>query len=59
MFYGEDRELDAEIKQRLCVFAGSGSEGLICALWLDDAGETRPGHMGSVCDGLRFGSQRV
>lgn len=26
-FYGEDRELAAEIKQRLCVFAGSGSEG--------------------------------
>lgn len=23
-FYGEDRELAAEIKQRLCVFAGSG-----------------------------------
>lgn len=41
-FYGEDRELAAEIKQRLCVFAGSGSEGSMCALWLDDAGETRP-----------------
>ena len=32
LFYGEDRELDVEIKQRLCVFAGSGAEGLICAL---------------------------
>ena len=41
-FYGEDRELAAEIKQRLCVFAGSGSEGSMCALWLDDAGEARP-----------------
>ncbi|WP_314987271.1 hypothetical protein [uncultured Campylobacter sp.] len=41
-FYEEDRELAAEIKQRLCVFAGSGSEGSMCALWLDDAGETRP-----------------
>lgn len=40
-FYGEDRELSAEIKRRLCVFAGSGGEGSVCALWLDDAGETR------------------
>ena len=46
-FYGEDRELTAEIKQRLCVFAGSGSEGSMCALWLDDAGETKIVHMGS------------
>ncbi len=46
-FYGEDRELAAEIKQRLCVFAGSGSEGSMCALWLDDAGETKIVHMGS------------
>jgi hypothetical protein len=41
-FYGEDRELAAEIKRRLCVFAGSGSEGSMCALWLDDPGEARP-----------------
>ena len=46
-FYGEDRELAAEIKQRLCVFAGSGSEGSMCALWLDDTGETKIVHMGS------------
>ena len=46
-FYGEDRELAAEIKQRLCVFAGSGSEGSMCALWLDDVGETKIVHMGS------------
>ena len=46
-FYGEDRELAAEIKQRLCVFAGSGSEGSMCALWMDDAGETKIVHMGS------------
>ena len=30
-FYGEDRELAAEIKQRLCVFAGSGSEAVPAA----------------------------
>ena len=46
-FYGEDRELAAEIKRRLCVFAGSGSEGSMCALWMDDAGETKIVHMGS------------
>jgi len=46
-FYGEDRELEAEIKNRLCVFAGSGSEGSMCALWMDDAGETKIVHMGS------------
>ena len=45
-FYGEDRELAAEIKRRLCVFAGSGSEGSMCALWMDDAGETKIVHMG-------------
>ena len=29
------------------MFAGSGSEGSMCALWLDDAGETKIVHMGS------------
>lgn len=46
-FYGKEREIDAEIKNRLCVFASSGSEGSMCALWLDDAGETKIVHMGS------------
>ena len=46
-FYGKERELDAEIKNRLCVFASSGKDGSMCALWMDDAGETRIVHMGS------------
>lgn len=46
-FCGKDRELAAEIKQRLCVFARSGSDGSMCALWLNDAGETKIVHMGS------------
>lgn len=40
-FYGKDRELAAEIKQRLCVFARSGSDGSICALWMNDTSETK------------------
>ena len=40
-FYGKDRELAAEIKQRLCVFARSGSDGSMCALWMNDASETK------------------
>ena len=43
----EERELDAEIKNRLCVFASSGKDGSMCALWMDDAGETKIVHMGS------------
>ena len=46
-FYGKECELDAEIKNRLCVFASSGKDGSMCALWLDDAGETKIVHMGS------------
>ena len=46
-FYGKDRELAAEIEQRLCVFARSGSDGSMCALWINDAGETKIVHMGS------------
>ena len=46
-FYGKERELDAEIKNRLCVFASSGKDGSMCALWMDDAGETKIVHMGS------------
>ena len=40
-FYGKDRELAAEIKQRLCVFARSGSDGSMYALWMNDASETK------------------
>ena len=46
-FYGKERELDAEIKNRLCVFASSGKDGSMCALWMDDAGKTKIVHMGS------------
>ena len=31
-FYGKDRELAAEIKQRICVFARSDSDYSMCAL---------------------------
>ena len=40
-FYGEDRELCAEIKRQLCVFAGGGRESLMRALRPDDAGKTK------------------
>lgn len=46
-FCGKDCELAAEIKQRLCVFARSGSDGSMCALWMNDEGETKIVHMGS------------
>ena len=36
-FCGKDRELAAEIEQRLCVFARSGSDGSMCVLWRNDA----------------------
>lgn len=36
-----------EIKNRLCVFAQSGGDGSVCALWLDDNQVTRIVHIGS------------
>lgn len=38
---------DAEIAERLCVFAQTGADGSEAALWLDDAGKQRIVHMGS------------
>jgi hypothetical protein len=43
-WFGAEHE---EVNQRLCVFAQTGAEGSMGALWLDDAGATRIVHLGS------------
>ena len=43
-WFGKENE---EINQRLCVFAQSGAEGSMCALWLNEEGKVKIVHMGS------------
>ena len=43
-WFGAEHE---EVNQRLCVFAQTGAEGSMGALWLDDAETTRIVHLGS------------
>lgn len=43
-FGGED---NVEVNRRLCVFAQSGAEGSISALWLSDSEQIKVVHMGS------------
>ena len=44
---GEDDEKFEEIKNRLCIFAHSGSDGSQCAFWLTENNEIKIVHMGS------------
>ena len=43
-WFGHER---ADVLNRLCVFAQTGSEGSMAAFWIDDAGKQRIVHMGS------------
>ncbi|MEO0885097.1 MAG: SMI1/KNR4 family protein [Cyanobacteria bacterium J06648_10] len=43
-WFGHER---ADVLNRLCVFAKTGSEGSMAAFWIDDAGKQRIVHMGS------------
>lgn len=54
-FYAQKSEFDVfwfgrkiqGVKDRLCVFAQSGGDGSVCALWLNDKNETKIVHIGS------------
>ena len=46
-WFGDGGNERKEITSRLCVFAQSGGDGSMCALWKDDNGNTQIVHMGS------------
>lgn len=54
-YFGDGRANETEVKKRVCIFARSGKDGSLCALWLNEKNETKIVHLGTGSGSMLYG----
>lgn len=54
-YFGDGSADATEVKKRVCIFARSGKDGSLCALWLNEQNETKIVHLGTGSGSMLYG----
>lgn len=54
-FFGNGYADATKVKKRVCIFARSGKDGSLCALWLNEKNETKIVHLGTGSGSMLYG----
>ena len=54
-FYGVGGADTSKVEERVCIFARSGKDGSLCALWLNEEDETKIVHLGTGSGSMLYG----